>query len=525
MVSLHVHDFDSSPEGLSELCQVTIQGLGHRGHRPVYETPGLARRVDSNSKLKLYRIDGVIKRADSVLIGCGTPNLAVTVSTPTGWKRMNAFMFWRDKSYVANTRGELQVGGYFELRHVPEATRQKLLEAMVAHTGLRGPSCAHLNAEVLDDAGFTLGNGERLTKAYRPSKLGSLIWRHGLLLNGEPVDMRVVNTTEFAIGDQFKAAWKKEVTSVCRTIQKQYLKAKAKVKREPIAFQPLAERVAGEWGGPRITVLVNRPTWLGVMLGFLWGRHPEFRVRIPGFGRISELSEPLLPFGGKPDHELDRVTRLKRNWLFRKEVIDFINRIKIRGFDRFENVPLDGALEMMGPKLITDIDHVGDRTTAALWNIAVIDDGQPEYEVRMTPLKNLDPLSAQSKLRRVVNWILAKHVALAAYHPNTVYASESWACRLAGTRKIVLGLNTESGTYQPDNDRLAAITSRLNELDIETEAYPYEPAVAKANVEHVDELAGGSSVGVDRALTNERDSSIGVSPKTKQDVRALDVEL
>jgi hypothetical protein len=174
---------------------------------------------------------------------------------------------------------------------------------------------------VLEAAGFRLGNGKRLTKYFRPSRLASRVWRHGLQLDGEAVDIRIVNTSGVAVQDHFVDVWGKEGKAPLRVIRKLYDEARRKIPRPPIAMQEFG--MQRTWTGPGVKVSINRPTWLGVLLSFRWGRHPEYRVQIPGFGGINGLKR-LEPFPDTPAQPFSRMSKFKRDVLFRPAVVRLV---------------------------------------------------------------------------------------------------------------------------------------------------------------------------------------------------------
>lgn len=456
------HEFDSCPEGLSELLFPQIERLGHRGSRIVYHAPELTVAKDPNTGLSMFKVDSVFGDTNSVLIGCGMPNLATSVYDDAAgtWKRLSGFMLYREPSRITEVN-ELQAGVYFELRGMSQQTRDGLLSAMVTFSGLRSRSCARLNSKMLHGAGFSLGNGRPLTGAVRPSRMASLIWRFGLQHDNKPVEMRVVNTSPIEVADHFVGVWRKEVNSPIRLVHKVLMPKRAKVPVEPLPAQPVGLRTKTEWSGRRVTVSMNRPTLAGWLLTVLWGRHAEYKVSGPDFFAVPELTTPLAPFPGP----LSWVSKAKKHALFSRPVVGFINAIKNKSFDRYDNVPVDAAIEMMSPMS-------ADRDEKVLWNFAlVLTDGS--YEVRLSPLKNLDALSRESKLRQVSNWILAKHVVATGYNANTVFAGEAWIELSNNRSDMTMYINDNSGTYKPKPEQLQSVVRLFSTLGLHVVGVPY----------------------------------------------------
>ncbi len=450
-----VSTFNSSPHGLTELNYPHIELLRRHGSRIVYHAPELIRAKDPKSGLIMYKVASIFRATNSVLIGCGTPNVAISVydNNDSTWKRMSAFMLFREKSFVASL-DELQVGVYFELLDVSDDIRKRLLIAMNNHADKRGPSCAHLNASVLAEAGFTLGGGRDITKVILPSRLASRLWRLGLEHDGKPVNIRVVNTSALEVGDHFVGVWRKEANSILRLIKKALIRKK-KTASTTFAVDTQATNERDHvWSGRPVTVWVSRPNTLGNILALIWGRHAEYRVNVHNVELTPELSEPLEAFVGP----LNWVSKLKKHILFSRPVIAFINGVKNKSFDCYQDIPIDAAIEMMSPL-------GSESTNRILWNFAVVATDNT-YEFRLSPLKNQDPLSEQSKMRKLSNWILAKHVVATGYNERTVYAGEAWVLHNRETGELSLGINNNSGTYKPTAIQLQTVSALIASMGI-----------------------------------------------------------
>jgi hypothetical protein len=211
-----------------------------------------------------------------------------------------------------------------------------------------------------------------------------------------------------------------------------------------------------------VTVWMNRPNAFGVYLSFLWGRHAEYKVRIPNMKVIPELSEPMESFPG----DLRFFSKLKKHVLFSRPVVTGINRIKNKGFDRYDNVPLDATLEMLSPVADASAD------SRVLWNFALLRDGD-SYELRLTPIKNQDVLSQKSKVRTFTNWVLAKHVVASDYHPCTVFAGEGWVYRSPDRSQLTVCLSNNSGTYKPTVAQLEVFGNMVTSLGVAVKLFPH----------------------------------------------------
>jgi hypothetical protein len=449
--------------GLTNQSQPSIQRLGHRGSHIVYRTDTEI-KVDPSTELPFFAIEDVFLDRTSVLIGCGMPNVFTAIYRSDddpkgpGWDKFAAFMFWRQEAMVANTKGRLQAGVILELRNLPDEARDAIRNKMKNLSGKRSASCARLNAKMLHQAGFTFGNGHSLRTFVRPTKFASLLWRHGLKYKEQNIDMRVVVTDGKGIGDHFEgirkdSVWGREARSVSRMVEKIYAKDQPHV---PAPQFPVRESVAidlDRWSGRLTTVGINKPRWLGVKLAFLVGQQPVYTVRLSQVDQVDELKIPLKPFPGK----LDRITKIKKHVMFSRPVIATIRHFRMKTIEQYMNIPARAAVDMLirsdGP------DHDG----AVLYNCVVTLTDNGAAEARITGLKNQDARSQQSRWVRIINWILAKHVLLSGYDPNTVYACELWVY-INVDRQPVLCINSNSGSYKPGTARGEALASYLEKL-------------------------------------------------------------
>lgn len=432
-------------EGLTGTVRVSPQILGKRGSRLVFDASSVPTKVDPATQLTLFGIESVFTDDNAVFLGFGKPNTFLVVPRSAtsekgpGWDKFAAFMFWRKKSFVANTKGRVQAGILFELRDLPTETIEQLRIEMQKQSNKRGPSCAHANAHVLDRAGFTSG-GRRLIHTYRPSKLAGVIWSNGLELNGKPVDLRVVQTGE-RVSDHFLSVWRKEVTSVGRSVAKKFNK-EDHTPAPLVESSPQADLSDAKWQGEnKMAVGISRPSSLGAHLSFVLGEHiiyhtwPKEKLDAP------ELDSPLQSFPGK----LNAVTKLKKYILFSRPSIWFIRRHLEATTERYEELPSGVIVDMLR------ISETSDHETAFKYNLVMTSD-----EIRITPLENRN----KRDINRL-NWILSKHVLVSGYHPDVRYACEIWRC-LDDNGESVIYMNSDSGTYKPGPERKAPATEFIS---------------------------------------------------------------
>lgn len=433
-------------EGLTPGCRIAPAVLGHRGSRLVVDVSGeLQHAIDERSGLPFCPVQGVFHNPNAVFLGFGTPNVFTMLPNEGGWDKFAAFMFYRQRSYVANVTDRMQVGVYFELRNLPQEALEALRQEMDIQQGRRSASCANANARVFTAAGFTCG-GKSLARVYRPSHLAALIWEHGLEYKGEPVAIRVIQSGR-EIGDHFVAVWLKEFTSLCRTIKKKFLSRG----HDPSLSAPKFEARQHEEGTPVAewqtstdftTIGISRPSRLGVWLGFILGQRPIFSAELDEPIDAPVLDTPLVAFPGK----LDRVTKFKRYVLFSRPVVWFIRRHLTQNVDQYNDVPSQAVVEMLRRS------NSPQREEAFVYNLVMT----PRW-IRIARLENQN-----GRDRKLVNWIMAKHVLVSGYDPDVLFAGEMWCCRVDG--KYVIYLSGNSGTYKPAANRLLAAANVLARL-------------------------------------------------------------
>jgi hypothetical protein len=406
--------------------------------------------VDDGSGLTLFPIDAIFGDRRAVFIGFGRPNVFMTLPRSehdergSGWDKFAAFMFYRQKSYVADTKGRVQAGILFELRGLPDDAVAALRYHMQLISGHRNPSCANATGRVLTAADFTCG-GHSLAHILRPSRLAARIWRHGLEYEGLPVDIRIVQAGD-SVSDHFRSIWDREATSPGRTVRKVYQRHAEHVPAPVFGEQPQLQLVSDRWDDTELMpVGISRPSLLGAHLGFIFGERPVFETMpLISIDEVA-LATPLKHFPGK----LDRITKLKKYVLFSKPVIRLLRRHVVAAME-YHDAPRRAVVDML--RLSPGIDH----ETAFIYNIVMTG----RY-VRITRLENRN-----GRDHKFINWILAKHVFVSGYDPDVRFPAEVW-CFMEGDERVV-ALNRNSGTYKPDAERHYAAARYLSKVfDVE----------------------------------------------------------
>lgn len=441
-------------DGLTAGARLATDQLFNRGSQLVVDASHV--QTVEHHGLSVIPIDEVFTDPTAAFIGFGFPNVFLAVprlatdDKGVGWDRFAAFMFWRQSSYVHDTRGRVQGGVIFELRGLSPAAIDNLRLTMANHEGQRNISCAHANARVLNDAGFTCG-GERLSRSIRPMRLARRIWENGLEYAGQPIGLRVIRTNGGSVSDHFAGVIRKEATSFGRAIKKMWKKRTdrrslaAKASAPIIAARPLEPvQVTVSESTPRLELRVGKPSRVALLLRLHWGEHPIFeavlnraQVDLDG-GAFPALAEPLVPFPGT----LDAVTKAKKYVLFSRPSVKLIRRQMAKD--------MESLGRLAGPTLVSML-QADTPETPFIYNVVLTGSS-----FRLSRLENRSDKDVDK-----ANWILAKHVLLSGYDPDVRYAGEAWAEDTPDGR--IMHINNNSGTYKPSPVQLEAARRYLSE--------------------------------------------------------------
>jgi len=418
-------------------AKLAPDGLFSHGSRMVVDASHVA-SVEYDG-LSLVPIAEVFIDPGAVFLGFGEPNVYLAlpeevadVGTEPSWVKYAATMFWRQKSYVANTKGRVQGGILLELRELPADAITSLRAAMDELSGRRTVTCAHANAKVLDRAGFTSG-GRSLERKVRPMALAEKIWQHGLEYKGRPVDLRFIRTGNRSLTHHFSSVLVKESTSPARLVKK----LSTQFGRNDTTAAPVIEarklqaaddtRSVSE---PTAELRMGRPSKLGAAVGAYLGDHPIFEA-IPDRDRVDldgaefpELNRALVAYPGK----LSASTRLKKHLLFAPGPVRLIRRQLAQ---RMESVGSYSGTSL------TAMLQLGPEDRPFIYNAIVTGSA-----LRLARLENQN-----NKDNDLVNWVLAKHVLIAGYDPDVRFAGECWVTE--GPDSRIVHLNNNSGTYKP----------------------------------------------------------------------------
>lgn len=423
--------------GLTEGAMLAPDGLFSRGQRLVVDSSHV-QTVDHEG-LSLLPVEEVFSDSEALFLGFGIPNVYLAVPGEQGWEKYAATMFWRQPSFVADTKGRVQGGMLVELRQLAPEAVGELREVMHSHAGRRAITCARSNALVLHGAGFTSG-GRSLRRFVRPMTLARHLWEHGLEHRGDPVELRVIRTGGQSISDHFLKVIRKESTSVGRVVKKQTAKLSRRRNNAAPTIEPRPMSPAKlEAGDTSLAaeLRMGRPSRVGAMIGSYIGDHPIFEA-IPDPANVdldspdfTELNAALPAYPGR----LDVGTKLKKYLLFAPTPVRVIRSQLAQDMQ---------SMGMHSGHTLTSMLQLGPPQDPFLYN-AVLSGGA----LRVARLEN-----RTEKDRGRANWLLAKHVLIAGYDPDVRFAGEFWVSEENGQRTV--HLNNNSGTYKPSRSQAEA---------------------------------------------------------------------
>lgn len=435
--------------GLTEGARLRTETLFSSSPQIVVDATHVA--VVEHEGLPVIPVAEVFSNPSTTFLGFGNPNVFLVLPRSesaekgAGWDKFAAFMYWRKRAFIADTKGRVQGGVFVELRGLPPEALDNLRREMRARVGRRNISCANATGRLLAASGFSC-RGQKLIFTVRPMTLAKLIWDDGLTFNGQPVELRLIRTTSASVSDHFLRVWRKEATSLFRVIEKIVRTASTKSSAPVIQPRPLAAAIrGGRADAGQLELRVGRPTKLAAVLRQQFGDHPIFEATLdPKIADIhsaefTALRGVLKAYPGK----LDGASKLKRYLLFSRPVVKAVRYQMAAKMDSLGSLP--------GPALV-DMFQAGPPDKPFLYNVVITGTA-----ARMGRLENRTDKDVDK-----ANWVLAKHVLLSGYDRDVRYAGEIWVEDTTDGR--VLRINNNSGTYKPSQDRAEAAARFLQQL-------------------------------------------------------------
>lgn len=416
-------------------------------------------------ELKIFYIPHMFSGANEVFLGFGKPNTYLVVNDgkehpteragrPTyGYQKFAGKSLKRAPSVIEDTRLWVQSGLQVRLLGLPDHASAAIRDAMKAHDGIKYWTCVNACLRVLEDAGFRLGSGRRLSSIYLPYQLFSNLLRHGLYFGGERVEFEFIRTADAYLEEFMTDVIKAETLTFCRhadraidgkaesrsrvwkgirwarnlpgrALSKVRKPKKVEDKPTPVVAPLLPDGV--EYAND-IRVRVSKPSSLGIILRLFWKPHTLFELTQDRVNVSDYLPGSLVPFPekGVSEQKLPQrlLSRAKKRLLFSPLVVKYI-------------------LRHLAPEW-HDLGTFDERTVQRM--LRTHTDATPN-KYNIVVARNRVIIARVSVGSKIADWILSKHVLLANWDKDLPWAGET-----AKLEDGSLELEGNSGTYQPSD--------------------------------------------------------------------------
>lgn len=412
--------------------------------------------------LKVFKIPEVFSGRDEIFIGFGRPNAyLVCPDGKGGYQKFAGKSLKRAPSVIEATRDFAQSGLLIRLKGLPLEAAERLREAMQHFHGNKYWTCVNACMRVMERAGFKSGK-RPLSRRYWPYSLFTALVNDGLTYEGKPVEFEVIRTTSDRIERYALRIIGAEVTTFCRHSQRS-MEAKAKAgsklskfmlgiiglparlvgggkqsgsrKSAPPVAPPIAESVEYR---REIEMKVSQASQLGAFMRLFWGAHNLFEGSQSRVSITDYLTTPLKPF---PQAKPNLATRAKKAVLFSRPVIWFMRKILVPRYTQLQGLRSERDIYNA---MRTHSDAQNNK-----YNLVVLKERAQDGREKTTFI--LARITSGAKL---VDWILSKHVLMAAYSELTFFAGEIWK-----DEQGVIHFNRNSGTFQPSAEQAEAMVA------------------------------------------------------------------
>lgn len=410
--------------------------------------------------LKVFKISEVFSGRDEIFIGFGRPNAyLVCPDGKGGYQKFAGKSLKRAPSVIEATRDFAQSGLLIRLKGLPPEAAERLREAMQHFHGNKYWTCVNACMRVMERAGFTSGK-RPLHDRYWPYSLFTSLVNDGLCYEGKPVEYEVIRTTSDRVERYALRIIGAEVTTFCRHSQRSMeakAKAGSKVSKFMLGAIGLPARLVG--GGKKkgsrksappvappltqdidyrreIDMKVSSASHVGAIMRLFWGAHNLFEGSQSRVDVEKYQPTPLKPF---PQAKPNLATRAKKAVLFSRPVIWCMRKILVPSYT-----------ELQGLRSERDVYNAM-RTHSEgqnnKYNLVVLKQRNKAGQDVTTFI--LARITSGAKL---LDWILSKHVLMAAYSEFTFFAGEIWK-----DEQGVIHFNRNSGTFQPTAEQAEAM--------------------------------------------------------------------
>lgn len=395
-------------------------------------------------------------KPDVMAINFGIPNVASFITEAKEDEsiqtvKVDAKSLKRDKMSFHATNGKIQSGIFFVPTNLPKEALDRFKASSKQHEGRSDITCVNTNCRVLEDAGFTI-EGKKMDDTIFPTTLMEhFLYRDVFYTDASgkkhKVHFDIINTTSHSLEEHYEKIdlavlgtrlrhkrrnADSEESRKARGIAAKALIAEEKkriseVKSSEEALQDLKKR--------KISVSVSSS--LGDIISRFWGRHTIYEVDLSD--KTEEISKAFEGKGKLPPfpHEKPSLaTRIKRDFLFSKPMINFLRRHIMGSTDTL-------YLDM------NDLFNHLKSTNGEKLNYVVLGDKVVLAKVKANEV--------QEGARKLADWALSKHALIAGR--KSVYCSgELWYEK----SKDRFMANKDSGTYMPDDERLKIAVDLIN---------------------------------------------------------------
>lgn len=412
--------------------------------------------------LKVFKIPEVFSGRDEIFIGFGRPNAyLVCPDGKGGYQKFAGKSLKRAPSVIEATRDFAQSGLLIRLKGLPPEAAERLREAMQHFHGNKYWTCVNACMRVMERAGFKSGK-RPLHKRYWPYSLFHSLVNDGLTYEGQPVEFEVIRTTSDRIERYALRIIGAEVTTFCRHSQRNMeakAKAGSKVSKFMLGAIGLPARLVG--GGKKsgsrksappvappipegveylreIEMKVSQASQVGAFMRLFWGAHNLFEGSQSRVDITQYVNTPLKPF---PQAKPNLATRAKKAVLFSRPVIWLMRKILVPRY-----TPIQG---LRSERDIYNAMRTHSEAQNNKYNLVVLKETEADGREKTTFI--LARITSGAKL---VDWILSKHVLMAAYSAFTFFAGEIWK-----DENGVIHFNRNSGTFQPSAEQAEAMVA------------------------------------------------------------------
>lgn len=446
-----------------------------------------------DGKYKIIDVKQFLSGKKEVLIGFGKPNVYTMIPTAEGdetgadYEKLDAFMFFR-KEAKRRPVDKIQSGLFIRPRNLPPEAADRMRVAMDKVAGKKTASCAHANAGMLTDAGFTSG-GKPLSGKLLPSDLFKRIANNGLEFDGKKIHFDIINTTEGTAEEHFDGVKAKEYSAPRRAIKKIFGGHKASVGERKALLKGLkdageAQEAAPESaildGGTPLKIRNSRHGAVGNFLTRLWEGH-KFWEALPS-SEHADINKFL------PDTLTDKYSK--------GDKLSAVDKLKSKAFSPGMVKKMRGGIAdtwddagEYGPGQIAKMLETDESGERKIYNMVITGDGK-ENRIAIGRIDGGDKLP---------DWVLTKHLMLSNYDPDVRFAGETWAepfLTEEGKQGVRLHLNGNSGTYKPTDEQteaageyMRAVFDGVEGVEIVTHSYAETNMInamdkAKKKVDH-----------------------------------------